>query len=211
MRCRRDPGSDAPSLPLVEVKLRLALPHPATVILLSLAMAMALPHCGVLTTVGYLSLRSRDRVPNDGCLWDPEQLQAVPVNKLARAVARARFNETPQFPPRPQSPDMRSRHSEDSCETNDPNRRSGLADHPVNARFSPERVPAPRNAHTHRVAHGTHVVATNGLTMAMRLYSTRPRLLSLPHLLKCEDFLRFQNGLLSQTTARSRRRRSSTI
>ena len=80
LRCRRDPGSDAPSLSLVEVKLSLALPHPPMVIPLSLAMARALPHCGVLTAVGYLSLQSRDQVPNDGSLWDPELLQAVPVS-----------------------------------------------------------------------------------------------------------------------------------
>ena len=80
--CRRDPGSDAPSLSLVEVKLQL-LPQASIVIPLTLAMARALPHCGVLTTAGYLSLASRDLVPNDGNLWDSEQLQAVPVHKLA--------------------------------------------------------------------------------------------------------------------------------
>ena len=57
---------------------------------------------------------------------------------------RRRFNDTPQFPPRQQSPDMRSRHSQESSETHDPNRRGGFAEHPVNAHFSPEHVPAPR-------------------------------------------------------------------
>ena len=146
LRCRCDPASDAPSLSLVEVKLNLAQPNQSIVIPLSLAMARALPQCGVLTTAGYLSLRSRDNVPNVGNVWDPEAQQAVTVAKYARAVSRARFNDVPQFPPpRPQSPDARSRHSGDSYETSDPSRRIGLADHPVHARFSPERVPAPRD------------------------------------------------------------------
>jgi hypothetical protein len=144
-RCRRDPESDAPSIVLVEIQLK-----PATcvsvIIPLTFAMARVLPHSGVLSTVGYpLSLASRDMVTIDGVLWDSERLLLTPVHKLARAVARARFNDAPHHDPRPLSPDNRSRRSGDSFGTNDLNHRGEFADHQVPAQLSPERLPTHRD------------------------------------------------------------------
>ena len=213
LRCRRDPASDAPSLSLVEVKLNLAQPNQSIVIPLSLAMARALPQCGVLTTAGYLSLRSRDNVPNDGFLWDPEAQQAVTVAKLARAVGRARFNDVPQFPPPDRNLPMLVRATRGTLTR--PTTRAVATVSPTTLCMRVSRLnESPRLAtgRTHRVAIGTHAVATNGsATMAMRWCSTRLKSQNLPRLRKCEESLKSNFGLPSLTMGRYRRSRSSTI
>ena len=105
----------------------------------------------------------------DGFFWGLVLVQHA-RDELARAVARARFYDMPQFLPRPPSPDMRSHHSRDSYDTNDPNRRGDLAEQPVNAHFPPERAPASRErSHSpgrprrprgrdHRNEHGNEVL-----------------------------------------------------
>ena len=138
LRCTPDPetGSTAPRLlRLKQTSREAGIPRPVP---LTISMARVLPSCGVLTTAGYLSSPSRDALPFDAMLWDADASCAVPVARLARALARAHFADTPATPARPPSPDVQSRHSGESYGTNNPRELGGAPYLP----FSPDR-PAP--------------------------------------------------------------------
>ena len=180
-RCRRDPESDAPSIVLVEIQLK-----PATcvsvIIPLTFAMARVLPHSGVLSTVGYLlSLASRDMVPIDGVLWDSERLLLTPVHKLARAVARARFNDAPHHDPRPLSPDNWSRRPGDSFGSNVPNHRGEFADTKCLRSCPMSACPPIVTGLCHRAARDGHALAIIGRDMAMKSCCMRPKSAGFSH------------------------------